>query len=77
MAFDRGWLEFTLTPKVGGEPVRKRHRYVDLWKKTANGDWKIAVHMTNTDVPEFVGGLQSTWFLSELGTIPSGLNSNA
>ena len=71
LAFDRGWLEFTLTPKAGGEPIRKRYRFVDLWKKVAGGDWKIAVHMTNTDVPETVGGLQSSWFLSELGANPN------
>ena len=71
MAFDRGWLEFTLTPKVGGEPIRKRYRFVDLWKRVAGGDWKIAVHITNMDIPELVNGVESSWFLSELGTIPS------
>jgi hypothetical protein len=31
----------------------------------ANGEWKITLHVNNTDVPEQVGGVQSTWFLSE------------
>jgi len=34
-------------------------------EKGSNGDWKITLQVNNTDVPEQVGGLQSTWFLSE------------
>ena len=65
VAFDRGWQEFILTPKAGGETIRRRYRYFNTWKKLSNGDWKITLHVNNTDVPEQVGGLQSTWFLSE------------
>ena len=65
VAFDRGWHEFMLAPKAGGEMIRKRYRYFNTWKKVPNGDWKITLHVNNTDVPEEVGGLQSTWFLSE------------
>jgi ketosteroid isomerase-like protein len=64
-AFDRGWLEFVLTPKAGGAPLRRRYRYVDIWSKTADESWKITIHITNMDVPEKVGGIESTWFLSE------------
>jgi ketosteroid isomerase-like protein len=65
VAFDRGWQEFILTPKAGGETIRKRYRYFDTWKKVSNGDWKITLHVNNTDVPEEVGGILSTWFLTE------------
>jgi ketosteroid isomerase-like protein len=65
VAFDRGWHEFFLTPKTGGEPVRKRYRYFDTWRKDANGEWKISLHINNVDVPEQLGGFLSTWFLSE------------
>ena len=65
VAFDRGWQEFILTPKAGGDTIRKRYRYFNTWKKLSNGDWKVTLHVNNTDVPEQVGGLQSTWFLSE------------
>lgn len=65
VAFDRGWQEFIMVPKEGGEAIRKRYRYVNVWKKTSDGDWKITLHLNNTDVPEEVGGVQSTWFLSE------------
>ena len=54
-----------LTPKAGGEMIRKRYRYFNTWKKVPNGDWKITLHVNNTDVREEVGALQSTWFLSE------------
>ena len=65
VAFDRGWQEFTLVPTGGGETIRKRYRYLNVWKKVASGDWKITLHVNNSDVPEHVGGVQSTWFLSE------------
>jgi ketosteroid isomerase-like protein len=65
VAFDRGWQEFILMPKAGGETIRKRYRYFSTWKKVPNGDWKVSLHVNNTDVPEEVGGVQSTWFLTE------------
>ncbi len=64
-AYDYGWHELTLTPKNGGSDVRKRYRYFELWNKDAGGQWKIAMHMTNSDVPEERNGLKSHWFLSE------------
>jgi len=64
-AYDYGWHELTLTPKAGAPAVRKRFRYFELWKKDAGGQWKIAVHMTNGDVPEELNGFKSHWFLSE------------
>ena len=65
VAYDRGWLEFILDPKSGGETIRKRYRHLNIWKKVSTGDWKIAVHVNNTDVAEEVGGAFSTWFLIE------------
>ena len=64
-AYDYGWHEFILTPKNGGEPIRKRQRYFELWNKAASGDWKIALQITNEDLREELGGLVSHWFLSE------------
>jgi ketosteroid isomerase-like protein len=65
VAFDRGWHEFILAPKTGGGTIRKRYRYFNTWRRVPSGDWKITLHVNNTDVPEQVGGAQSTWFLSE------------
>ena len=64
-AYDYGWHELTLDPKSGGPPVRKRYRYFELWNKDVAGEWKIATHMTNSDVPEELNGFKSHWFLSE------------
>jgi ketosteroid isomerase-like protein len=64
-AYDFGWHEFTLRPKGGGEPIRKRLRYFELWSKDLSGEWKIAFHINNQDVREQMGGSASHWFLSE------------
>jgi len=64
-AYDYGWHEFTLRPKSGGETIRKRHRYFELWKKNSSGDWKISLFINNADVREELGGLTSHWYLSQ------------
>jgi ketosteroid isomerase-like protein len=64
-AYDYGWHEFTLTPKNGGEAVRKRQRYLEVWKKNSSGDWKIALFINNADVREEIEGQASHWFRSE------------
>lgn len=65
LAYDYGWHEFTLIPKNGGEPVRKRQRYFELWKKDAAGNWRISFHINNGDVKEELSGCESHWFLNE------------
>jgi len=64
-ACDHGCHEFTLRPKNGGEPMRKRHRYFEVWKKNSSGEWKISLFINNADVREELGGHASHWFLSE------------
>jgi len=64
-AYDYGWHEFTLTPKNGGETIRERQRYFELWSKDAEGKWAISFYINNADVPEELNGLTSHWFLSE------------
>lgn len=54
VAVDYGWHELTLTPSSGGDPVRTRTRYFDLWKKNSEGDWKLAMFIDNADVPDKV-----------------------
>jgi hypothetical protein len=51
-AYDYGCHEITLTPKAGGQPIRKRVRYLDHWQKNAAGQWKISFFMSNEDVKE-------------------------
>ena len=64
-AYDYGWHEFTFKPKNGGAATRKRQRYLELWNRNAEGDWKIALHINNGDVREELNGYASHWFLSE------------
>jgi len=64
-AYDYGWHEFTLKLKDGGELIRKRQRYFELWNKDSSGEWKIAFHINNQDVREELGSSVSHWFLSE------------
>jgi ketosteroid isomerase-like protein len=66
-AYDYGWHEFTLIPKNGGETIRKRHRYFELWKKSSLGEWKISLSIDNADVREELTGQASHWFLSQEG----------
>ena len=65
IAYDYGWHEFTLTPRNGGETIRKRQRYFELWKKDTAGNWTIFFQIDNTDVREEITGFASHWFLSE------------
>jgi ketosteroid isomerase-like protein len=64
-AHDYGWYELILKPKSGGETIRKRYRYFELWSKNAQGSWKISFHINNQDVREELGDSMSHWFLSE------------
>ena len=52
VAYDYGWHELTLTPKNGGQPVRRRDRYLDIWRKNQEGHWKLWMYMNNQDVAD-------------------------
>jgi len=51
LAFDWGWHRLTLTPKKGGMPTTTRTRYLEIWRKGTDGNWKIAIFLDNVDVP--------------------------
>ena len=53
-AYDYGWHELTLTPKAGGEPIYRRTRYLEIWSKQPDGQWRISLFVDNTDVPDTV-----------------------
>lgn len=65
LAYDYGWHEFTLRPKGSEEGLRKRHRYLEVWRKNSSGQWRITSFINNADVREEFGGHTSHWFLSE------------
>ena len=51
LAFDWGWHRLTLTPKKGGRSTTTRTRYLEIWQKGNDGNWKIAIFLDNVDVP--------------------------
>jgi ketosteroid isomerase-like protein len=52
VAYDYGWHDLTLTPKDGGQPIRRRDRYVDIWRRNKEGKWKLWMYMDNQDVAD-------------------------
>jgi len=52
VAYDYGWHDLTLTPKDGGQPTRRRDRYVDIWRRNKEGKWKLWMYMDNRDVAD-------------------------
>ena len=53
-AYDYGWHELTLTPKTGGEAIYRRTRYLEVWSKQPDGQWRISLFMDNVDLPDVV-----------------------
>jgi len=48
--YSLGTYEMTMNdPK--GKPVTDRGKYATVWKKQADGSWKVAVDMFNSDLP--------------------------
>ncbi len=52
VAYDYGWHDLTLAPKDGGEPIRRRHRYVDIWRRNKEGNWKLWMYIDNQDIAD-------------------------
>ena len=52
LAYDYGWHDLTLTPKDGGGPIHRRNRYVDIWRKDRDGNWKLWMYIDNQDVAD-------------------------
>jgi ketosteroid isomerase-like protein len=52
VAYDYGWHDLTLTPKDADEPIRRRGRYVDIWRRNKEGRWKLWMYMDNQDVAD-------------------------
>ena len=50
-AFGRGTFGVTATPAVGGEPVEYKGKWINIMKREADGSWKIADNIYNTDTP--------------------------
>jgi uncharacterized protein (TIGR02246 family) len=51
LAYDTGSYTLTMSDP-GGNPVTIKGHYVDVWKKNAAGEWKVAVDAPVSDPPE-------------------------
>ena len=49
-AFDWGWHKLKLTAKKGGKTITRKTRYLELWQKEADGQWRIVIFMDNADL---------------------------
>ncbi len=58
-AFQRWALRFTLNPKAGGDPVSGVSKGVWVWQRHADGTWKLARSIWNSDLPIDTSGEQS------------------
>src|SRR5438093_10188389 len=50
LAYVSGTYEETMTD-ASGKPVKDRGKYVEIFKKQANGTWKVIVDIWNSDLP--------------------------
>ena len=53
-AYDYGWHELTLKPKNGGQLRYRRTRYLEVWSKQPNGEWRITKYIDNADRPDTI-----------------------
>ena len=51
MGFTRGNYTLTITPKAGGDPFYVDGKYLTIFKRQADGSWKIARDCYNSNVP--------------------------
>jgi uncharacterized protein (TIGR02246 family) len=47
--FDRGSFTFTVAPRSGGEMSRETGKYLFLYSRAADGQWKVARAIVNLD----------------------------
>lgn len=49
-AFIRGAYEITVNPP-GGDPVTEKGKYIEIWRKRADGSWRCVRDIWNSDAP--------------------------
>ena len=50
-AFDRGTYRWRGVPRTGGEPIEDHGKYLVILRRQADGSWKVARDMDNSDRP--------------------------
>jgi ketosteroid isomerase-like protein len=54
-AFERLAFTLTMTPVAGGEPIQEIGKGIHIYRRQADGSWKIAQDIWNTDNPPEAG----------------------
>lgn len=52
VACSHGLHDLTLTPNDGSAPIYRKNRYMDVWRKSKEGEWKLWMYIDNPDVPD-------------------------
>jgi uncharacterized protein (TIGR02246 family) len=50
VAVETGTYEMTVQPK-GGKEIKDKGKYITVWKRQADGSWKIVRDINNSDTP--------------------------
>ncbi|MGH7983124.1 MAG: YybH family protein, partial [Candidatus Udaeobacter sp.] len=50
LAYTTGTYELTMND-ASGKPINDRGKYVEVWKKQADGKWKVVADIWNSDLP--------------------------
>jgi ketosteroid isomerase-like protein len=50
-AFERGRYDITIAPRAGGEAMDDIGKYITVYQRQADGSWKIARDIWNSDRP--------------------------
>jgi uncharacterized protein (TIGR02246 family) len=51
MAYVYGTYSMAMTVSEGEEPANDRGKYIEIWRRQADGSWKVALDIFNSDMP--------------------------
>jgi uncharacterized protein (TIGR02246 family) len=56
LGYTQGTLTYTITDPSTGQPFTDRAKYLTVWKKQADGSWRVVEDTYNTDLPPAAAG---------------------
>jgi ketosteroid isomerase-like protein len=51
IAYVYGTYAMVMTVPEGEQPVNDRGKYIEIWRRQADGSWKVALDVFNSDMP--------------------------